>query len=261
MPEKIYFDYNVINYLRQSSNEKLNEKFAGLDEQSLIVFSPAHLEEIAVSEKRDKVSLDIIKKEIDFLTKIARNNSLRAITREKFVLFDEYPEDCYKRVLESYDLNDIAENIDEHVIRDANENPANNPKEVNNIDPSLILSHITHREFISRSLANAGIIDHSEMVNCLRWNFDDLENRFCVFESYVNIAANILEKLGYFREKKDKSRSRLHDVSHIIYAAYCDVFVSADKKLLNKTKAIYSMLNVHTKVLSLNDFVNHKHCT
>lgn len=81
-----------------------------------------------------------------------------------------------------------------------------------------------------------------------------MKGRFSVFEAYVNFYANILEKLGYYREKEDKYRARLHDVSHIIYGAYCDVFVSADKKLVKKAKAIYSLLGVPVEVIELSDF-------
>ncbi|MGN6899528.1 hypothetical protein ACTHT7_05795, partial [Neisseria sp. P0017.S010] len=83
---------------------------------------------------------------------------------------------------------------------------------------------------------------------------------FYIVEAYINLAANLLEKLGYYRESENKYRSRLHDVSHMIYGAYCDVFVSADKKMINKLKAIYSALNIPTEVLSLLDFQNKLDC-
>lgn len=60
--------------------------------------------------------------------------------------------------------------------------------------------------------------------------------------------------MGYHREAKDKSRSRLHDVSHIIYAAYCDTFVTADRRLAKKAQAIYSVLGVSTLVVLAKEF-------
>jgi len=257
MPKKIYFDYNVINYLRQGANKKLNEKFCCLDDDSLIVFSPAHLEEIAVSEKRYNVNKNIIREEIGFLKKIAKNHSLRRISEERLVLFNEYPEDCYRRVIKGYSYNDIAEKIEADVIRDANKNPLGNPKNMNNISPDEVLHNIIYREMIARELNKLGLIKDSEVECCIKWNFSDLkEDKHYVFETYVNLAANLLEKIGYFRESKSSSRSRLHDVSHIIYAAYSDIFVSSDKKLLAKSKAIYSMLKISVKVLSTDEFIS-----
>lgn len=125
---------------------------------------------------------------------------------------------------------------------------------MNNISPANILSHIIYRELIVRSLFRSGVIGRDEQEEALLWQFDDLKNRFSVFEAYVNFAANLLEKIGYHREATKNSRARLHDVSHIIYAAYCETFVTADGKLAKKAKAIYSMLGVSTRVLSDKEF-------
>ena len=259
---KLYFDYNVISYLRTGKlptniSCEIIYKIDFIKQNFSVAFSPAHLEDIAVSKMRCGVSDDIVEAEIAFLTKLAGRNSLRPVTREKLkIYYDEYPIDCYKRVIENYGGNDIAEEIDRFVIEDANKNPISNPKEINNIPPEQVLSeNRKYREIISIDLFDHGIVkNHCERIKSLEWKFDDIKDRFYIFEAYVNFAANLLEKMGYFREKEKKYRSRLHDVSHIIYAAYCDIFVSSDKKMLNKTKAIYSMLDVPTKVISFDEF-------
>lgn len=251
---KIYFDYNVISYLRSGRDELLYKKYESIAADNMIVFSPAHLEEIAVSAMRDDAEKQIIVEEIEFLSKIAQRNALRPVTRDNVVMYDESPQDCYKRVIEQYANNDCAEETEAAIILDANVNPAGNPREMNNIEPQEVLNRLVYRELIAVRLSNAGIINTDESIPSLSWMFSDIKNRFSVFEAYVNLAANLLEKIGYHREKEDKSRSRLHDVSHIIYGAYSDVFVSADKKMIKKAKAIYSMLEVPTKVLIMNEF-------
>jgi len=251
---KIYFDYNLISYLRNGQNELLNKKYESIAADNMVVFSPAHLEDIAVSVMRDNAEKRIIVEEIEFLSKIAQRNSLRPVTRNHVVMYDESPQDCYERVIEQYAKNDWAEEIEAAIIWDANANPAGNPREMNNIEPQEILNRLVYRELIAVWLSSKGIINNDERIASLSWRFSDIENRFSIFEAYVNLAANLLEKIGYHREKEDKSRSRLHDVSHIIYGAYSDIFVSADKKMIPKAKAIYSMLEVPTQVLSLNEF-------
>lgn len=220
-----------------------------------MVFSPAHLEDIAASAMRDMTAPSITKAEIEFLAEIADRNALRPIDRNRVVLYDESPQDCYARVIDQYDGNDLAEQIEAAVITDAHEQPAGSPKDMNNFSPADILGNIIYRELIVRSLVAAGVIDRDEQVEALSWQFDDLKNRFSVFEAYVNLAANLLEKIGYYREAKDRSRARLHDVSHIIYAAYCDTFVTADRKLVKKAQAIYSLLGICTQVISDKEFV------
>lgn len=252
--KKIYLDYNVVSYLRSGNDELLNQKYERIASDNSFIFSPAHIEDIAVSEKRDGIDKQIIIDELEFLSKITQQNALRPITRDFVELCKESPQDCYQRVIEHYGNNDWAEMVDRAIIKDAIANPLGNPLEVNNIEPEDILNKLSYKELIGAWLVNNKIISHNECIESLRWNFSDIENRFSVFEAYVNLAANLLEKIGYFREKETKARSRLHDVSHMIYAAYSDIFVTADKKMLQKTKAIYSMLQVPTKVMSLKEF-------
>ena len=128
------------------------------------------------------------------------------------------------------------------------------PAVVNNTSPADILSNIVYRELIARGLWKQGLIGKDEQIKVLTWRFDDLKGRFSVFEAYVNMAANLLEKIGYYREKAEESRARLHDVSHIIYAAYCDTLVTGDKKLIKKAQAIYSLLGINTQVLTNKEF-------
>lgn len=253
--KKLYLDYNVISYLRKNIIPDLNAVYDVAKKSHMTVFSPAHLEDIAVSEMRDCINIVVIRAEIDFLSSIAQRNGLRPVTRDNVILYDESPEECYKRVKKYYSNNTYAEVVDAFIIKDAHENPAGSPREANNIPPDKILHHINYREVIALVLYNNKIIGRSEMVESLRWSFDDIKSRFSVFEAYVNIAANILEKLGYYREPEENSRSRLHDVSHIIYSAYCDVFVSADKRIRKKALAIYSLLQIPTQVLSCEEFI------
>lgn len=124
---------------------------------------------------------------------------------------------------------------------------------MNNIKPEEVLMPFIYRELILMGLLNNGLIEKKDFEQALRWTFDDIKDRFYIYEAYVNVAANLIEQIGFFREKVKKSRSRLHDVSHIIYAGYCDIFLTNDKKLFMKTKAIFSLLNIHTKVEYLDD--------
>lgn len=253
--KRLYLDFNVISYLRSGQKPALTTAFNEAAKALLVVFSPAHLEDIAASAMRDKTQPSITNAEIEFLAKIAGRNALRPVTRDQVVLYDESPQDCYARVVDQYDNNDWAERIEATVIADAHDRPAGSPKDMNNISHTDILNHIRYREFIVISLAAMEVIGRDEQREALSWRFDDLKNRFSVLEAYINIAANLLEKIGYYREAKDRSRARLHDVSHIIYAAYCDTFVTADRKLAKKAQAIYSLLGICTQVLSDNEFV------
>ena len=253
--KRLYLDFNVISYLRSENQPKLTMAFNQAAKSHLVVFGPAHLEDIAASAKRDKTPPHITEAEIQFLAKIAGRNSLRCTDGKQVILYDESPQDCYKRVVDQYHVNDLVEPLEAAVIADAHDRPAGSPKEMNNISPADILGKFIYRVLIALWLFKAGIIGRDEQVESLSWQFEDLKNRFSVFETYVNMAANILEKLGYYREAKHRSRARLYDVTHIIYAAYCDTFVTGDVKLAKKAQAIYCMLGIPTQVLLDKEFV------
>ncbi|MDO8052354.1 hypothetical protein O3301_28190 [Janthinobacterium sp. SUN211] len=253
--KKLYLDFNVISYLRSGLHPALTTAFNDAAKAQLVVFSPAHLEDIAASAMRDGTAPSITKAEIEFLSKIAGRNALRPVTRDQVDLYDESPQDCYARVVDQYDNNEWAERMEAAVIADAHDKPTGSPKQMNNIPPVDILGNIVYRELIARALYAAELISKDEQVEALFWRFDDLKNRFSVLEASVSLAANMLEKMGYYREARSKSRARLHDVSHIIYAAYCDTFVTADEKLAKKAQAIYSLLGISTQVLLDKKFV------
>lgn len=254
---KIYLDHNLIVYLRNNSSHRLSdaiEKFKKNDCD--FIFSPAHIEEIAVSFMRHDASKEIVDNDLLFLTTLCNKNSLRPATRDKVLYGTEYPRDCYKRVIEHYKSNDFAEFFEKIVIKDANENPLGTPKEMNNIAPEEVFNHINYVEMLLLSLRNNGLMTQSEAIaNLEAWPNLNIKDKFCALEHSVNLASNWLEKMGYYRENVKKSRSRLHDVSHIIYGRYANVFVSNDKKLLKKAKAIYSLLGISTSVLTIEEFI------
>ena len=50
-----------------------------------------------------------------------------------------------------------------------------------------------------------------------------------------------------------KTISGIHDVSHSIYATYCNYFVTLDTNFRKRVEAIYYYLGLETKVRSFDD--------
>lgn len=61
--------------------------------------------------------------------------------------------------------------------------------------------------------------------------------------------------LDLFRYKSDSHNldSILRDAEHAFYAAHCDYFMSSDKKLIEKSKAIYSYFQIQTKIIYIEE--------
>jgi hypothetical protein len=248
--KKLYLDHNIISYLRKNEFQELNKKIDLLKRNNKIIYSPAHIEEIAVSKLRHNMDDKVINEELEFLSKLSNNCELIPTTRERLELLNELPTICFERVIKDYNIiNDYAERIEHNVIVDANNNGLGEPKEMNNIKPKDIFLNIEYKQEIVQSLIDEKIIEKNDYNEVLNWKFKDFRNKYYILEAYINLSANLLEKIGYFREKEKKSRSRMHDVSHIIYSSHCNIFITSDKNLYMKTKAIFSLLGIKTKVI------------
>ena len=68
----------------------------------------------------------------------------------------------------------------------------------------------------------------------------------------------LIDMANYWGDKKTNRSdvARLYDSSHAYFAQLCDVLVTNDTKMRMKVKAIYSFLNVKTKLVSAFDFLN-----
>jgi len=103
----------------------------------------------------------------------------------------------------------------------------------------------------------AAIAARKAKVTEFRWPY--IARSHQLLERTVEMAFNFLEEIRYRPEKVAKSRSRIHDVTHAIYAASADYLVSHDDKFLLKAKVVYSYFGIKTKVVSLDDFIGLKH--
>lgn len=76
------------------------------------------------------------------------------------------------------------------------------------------------------------------------------------YDFYTN-AYVTLDLLGISKEpsKKVKFGSVLNDGYHSYYGAFCDYVVSDDQGFLKKTKALYRLLGIDTKVYHIDDFM------
>lgn len=74
--------------------------------------------------------------------------------------------------------------------------------------------------------------------------------------SVYTTAYNMLNSLGLDKEsnKKAKFANTVSDANHSFFAAHCDYLVSDDAGLLLKSKALYKLFGISTKVISFEEF-------
>ena len=77
--------------------------------------------------------------------------------------------------------------------------------------------------------------------------------------SFFTNAYFSLDLLGISKEpsKKVKFRNVINDGLHSYYGAFCDYVVSDDQGLLKKTRALYRLLKIDTKVIHIEEFIGH----
>lgn len=92
-------------------------------------------------------------------------------------------------------------------------------------------------EFVNKSIENSS--------NTIQREFDFLMTAF-----------QTLNILGVDREKNKKAKfaNNFNDAQHAYYSAHCDVLVSDDVGFLLKSKVMYKLLGIETKVLHVEEF-------
>lgn len=258
-----------------NGNEQLlNNLITSIDRSKFqIIYSPAHIEEIAVSLKRHNYPLEKTKEKLDFLSSLTNNiellpfmrNDVRVIENLGLYLCEEHPENCYERVVAKYENNDLAEQMEEEFLTEASEKNVygNDPIIMNDTAPEIVLSEpiydLSIKENLFMTLLSTKIYSKDQIRELMGFSpeltgfrFALIKTDFSVIETAMQIVFNQLELIRYRPEKQKKYRSRLHDVSHAIYAAYCDYFITEDSKLSYKAKATYAYLKIDTVVTDIN---------
>lgn len=261
--KKLYLDYNIIIELKRNTITLEN---LSIGDTKGIYYSPAHIEEVAVSAIEYGCDEQIVKEDLEFISELTENKKILPHHGEIYnynkgiYIKEEHPFVCYKRVINSYNRNKYAENGNREVLETSKENEffGNKPMEINNVKAEEILKkqldevHINIKEMFifhyNCHIENFGL----DRLKKHFFTIDDFKDNFIKMNIIFEMLANILEASGFYYEKAKKARSRMHDVSHIIYGSNFDKFITADKKLFSKAKAIYSYLNIKTEVYYYN---------
>ena len=66
-----------------------------------------------------------------------------------------------------------------------------------------------------------------------------------------------LDLVGYKSDNKSTTANIITDAFHSFYAAHCDVFITEDKRLRQKSKVLYEEFDIETLIFSQDDFCEH----
>ena len=86
--------------------------------------------------------------------------------------------------------------------------------------------------------------------------YEKIKNNHKKLEFIISILLDVLEQVGYKTEGRKKSRSRMHDVTHSIYASQAKYFIIGDEKYRKKVQVIYHFVGIPTKIMSTEEFLD-----
>ena len=279
--KRCYFDYNIYEKIRKDGSELTNTFFDNYD----IFLSVAHIEEYYKAYKNDVNNEN--KENLQKLKNIMVNNSKNRIIlnpqkKGRIIAKSQTFDECFN-IIQKYDTRKV---IDEHGER-LNRYQNKRIKELRENDKEAMHNSALDKEKIwDRPEVVKGIEDFqkfyqdyfNQSVNSLlpvygyygtaktitelprdftlkKFCFKNTIPEFKLLECVVEYLHKHLEECGYFRDKElRKTKSGIHDVSHSIYATYCNYFVTQDSYFRKRTEAIYYFLGIDTEVLSLDDF-------
>lgn len=275
--KKIYFDNNVIIKLANRDSIPLSKSVEALNrKKAIILFSPAHIEEIANIGTKYGHSIEVIQEKLDFLHKLTNSTALLpfkidGIDQQRVngvYISSESTVGTFKRVIDNYEVNEEAEFNQKEMLKSAEDIQKTtkiSPIQVNNKDMKIDLENNRtafyngmirnyREEEKFRCYAIGGIIPiRPPKIDQL--NFKYLKDFYPLHEVMIELSMQFLEKSRFYPDSSKNNIPNLHDVTHTIYAAYCEVFVTDDKKLYQKASVIYKWYGVNTQVFSSKEFI------
>ncbi|MCU8505953.1 hypothetical protein M2F98_20975 [Vibrio vulnificus] len=271
----IYLDNNIIIDLKNDRNEAIKKIVNNFDRSKYrIVFSPAHVEEVAATVKHYGQTLDVAYEKLDFLNEVTSSycllpfprHNLRSVRTNGVYTYVENPRETFIRVFDLYDRNWIPESHQREKLslgESIEESNDIKSSSVNNSDALELLDKyrdelfrvitINYKELKKNKVMRQYI--PKKPINIRMLKAAVLMPYFPMFEMAVEKLMEYLEYSRYYPDKSNKNIASLHDTTHAIYGAYADIFVTNDRRFAHKVRAVYQWLGVSTEVMTRDEFI------
>ncbi|MEX5571136.1 hypothetical protein Q1J55_25315 [Pseudomonas syringae] len=263
----IYLDYNLFESYRVDDVLGLRAAIDGIKDEYTLPYSPAHLEDLASS----LMWKDHEEAEISPLMELSQDRLQNIIDISKMVellpapghqptqITEEHPGECLLRVLKHFDSNrwldvresDLLENLK------ATDAGGARSKRISNLPVNFLSSTEYDSEITYKYTSDLGLMKKQRDAGLTDLKWPEISKSHEVLEHVFEVLMNYLEEIRFRPEDTKKARSRMHDVTHAIYATKADYFITGDVRFHHKVSAVYDYLQVPTKVVALSDFLEH----
>ncbi|HTR43450.1 MAG TPA: hypothetical protein VMH87_17695 [Pseudomonadales bacterium] len=243
----LYLDHNAAIHVlkrRRPDFATAIEEFRGRGGK--IVYSPAHIEEIAniYRTKATDADCDIyVHNHLRFFANLTDCWEFLPSVSGPIILKREHPSVCLKRVIDLYELTFFAEG-NENALRDSHPPSRSPPPSIDVFEDPEVL------RIFKFELAVRGF-EISEIPYGPK-----IRESYAIASKLVDIGFRSIRCAGFGREKKSETRSSIHDTTHAGFGIMANVFVSGDNRLLAMVKACYKMLKADCLPMSPEEFVS-----
>jgi predicted nucleic acid-binding protein len=247
---KAYLDTNIYIDLEQNNyslKQVLNCVNSKIDE---VYFSASHLQEAEEILGENQNEIDFrIKKRVQTLHKVTNSRYINEDLENNVWYKIEHPENVLETIRDVPGTNEIMKSFTNLISSEQKDEFRKSlgvdSAYLNNYSDKDVVNHLNVK------LENWGLkqsflemIEHSISFHPQASSMG-VSNRFAaIFE--------FLDMIGYWKDKETSKSNyaRFWDSSHAFYAAHCDYFISNDKKTCMKTKVLYTIYQIPTKIVS-----------
>lgn len=247
---RAYLDNNIFVNLENGAID-LKELIDKIDPRiDKVFYSSAHMQEAdEIKGTTEEERNERINRRINTIEKITQSNYLYQDLENNVFYQIQNPEVVLNTIREvsfaKSAMKALANLITEEQRVLARNSIGLDTAKLNNYIPTEVIDHL------NRKLVNWGQ-GHSflEMVE-LGISFHPQGQTFGLSNRIAGIF-ELLDMFGYWKDKvNEKSNyARLWDSSHTFFAAFCDYFISDDKRARNKARVVYGIYDIGTKVVS-----------
>lgn len=206
-------------------------------------FSDAHMNELLEAKGNERVSQE---GRLRLISKICGRNNILTGGYDKPEIFEKEPIEMYRlcdNPLRKYIAQQV--NTDDGMFQELRQRLGFDCTIFNNESPDRVLEMIDER---TKQNLNMGLLAYLGATEAYGG------------KPLCHTLFNLIDAANYWGDKKTahSNVARLYDAAHAYFAQVCDVLVTNDKRMRAKTKAVYSFLGVKTRVLSVDEFLEHR---
>ncbi|MEQ4925089.1 hypothetical protein [Proteus hauseri] len=278
----IYLDHNIYcAYIKkENKNPLLLNKIDSISKIKYIFpYSPAHIEEVAEISNSKKDQKD----QVEFISILLHGISSLSYGREIFPnhggptrIITESPLTCFDRVFKTLNTTEYAKENERRIYAFKNAGTYENYfKEQSLISHDIDFTHDNMRKRHKididkiKNLSNTELMSNKFVLSLFMEfceqrdkfisydeNFENFKHDHSLVERKIDCYFRFLEIVGYYTEPYKRCASRMHDVTHAIYATKADFFITNDYNFHKKIKATYTFFKIPTIILNIEEFTS-----